>query len=105
MQDERSLLNAGYRRTHERIECNLVARLRVDRFEVNCRIVNLSQAGAGIVLSSMIHLLPGSRAVLVSQEIGELSSTVRWGSDVRYGLEFSQSSRESRNLQKALAEL
>lgn len=89
-----------YRRLQERNACDMPARLRVDRFEIKCRVVDLSVSGAGIILDAMIQLLPGSGVVLLSPDLGELSSTVRWGSHTRYGLEFSALVRQSRIVER-----
>jgi hypothetical protein len=107
-QDKQTFPMAGftkdrlYRRVDERIDCNLAARLRVETYEINCRVVNLSHSGAGVVLGSMLQLPLGSAVVLLSPELGELTSVVRWGADTRFGLEFGALSRQSKNLDKLL---
>jgi len=103
MRDGHPVSVTGYGRAHERIECNLPAKVRLDRYEVNCRIVNLSRSGAGIVLGSMLQLPLGSKAVLCSQEVGELFATVRWGIGARYGIEFSPSGHLSTDFFRTLA--
>ena len=92
------------RRTDERRDCNLSARITSNRGDIACRIVNLSLGGASIALNGL--LLPIGEKVRFSEgRLAGVTGVIRWASSPRYGLQFDQAFVASNAVRAALQDL
>ena len=78
-------------RTNDRSKVRIFATVKVMHEKSRARVVDLSPTGMALELEKPIRIMLGQIVVIESEELGQLTGTVRWYNNGRLGLQYKLS--------------
>ncbi|HVK90251.1 MAG TPA: PilZ domain-containing protein [Mycoplana sp.] len=78
-------------RTNDRSKVRIFANVKVMHEKSRARVVDLSPTGMALELEKPIRIMLGQIVVIESEELGQLTGTVRWYNNGRLGLQYKLS--------------